>query len=288
MKFDRSHPRGIGEQRFSIEECNFKGPFFYEGFSEYLPLVAIIGDNITSLDMGFSNSSYYHSGGNRKQQKIANNFHEKISTNIVDNGIYRVSKVGVPRNDGELSDLMEGYKNAIANFLSKKCGFELPDKHIIYQKATYDNLLRVIFGNKIKNYYFQSVKSISAGPGFVYSHALKDFLFCLVVPEELIEYQRLYFLLNGEFDPKGMEFWIQNKFDIPKSVYKSFRQSYRKNIKPKMEEWNIKFVEMNRIVDKMVPTFDVPVALHEIDEWKAKIARETLLKEREKLEFNFS
>ena len=287
MKFDRLPSKGIGEQTFVLEDCKFKGPFFYEGLSEYLPLAAIIGDNIHSnLEMNISGYYYGLNSSEKKRQKLAYAFHTKVARS--DSGIYRTTKGKISVGGTNLSDLMDAYMHAIALFLNKECGFELEVTPRGYQRATYDNLLRAIFGNQRKTYYFQSVKAITAGPGFVYSHAANDFLFCLVVPEELIKYQRLYFILNGEFDPNGMQFWVQKGFDTPKTLYKSFRQSYRKSIKFKMEEWGIEFVEKIRIADEMMPAFNVPAALNEIDEWKAGIARETLLAEREKLDFDFS
>jgi len=287
MKFDRSHPKSIGLQDFNIENCSFKGPFFAEGYSEYIPLAAIIGNNDSDLIMSFNGYKYDASNEDKKQIKFAATFHTKVSSNDKDSGIYRLDKSTARTGNKRINNLMSCYKEAIKKFLEGTPGFDLPPRSTRYQKATYDNLLRVIFGSQRKAYYFQSVKSIVAGPGFVYSYAVNDFLFCLVVPEKLIEYQKYYFILNGEFDPKGVELWVRSDFDVPKSKYKSFRSSYRKSIKIKFEEWEVPFVTKNNVAIDMIPTFNVPAALNEFDVWKERIARETLLAEREKLDFIF-
>lgn len=268
----------VGRDEFDKETSNFKNPFFLEEYADYIPVGAITGN--ANMSHGLSVGAPYGSTSYRMMNKLSKQYP----------GLYRLDKYQFYNDHGRVASLRlfsEAIKFGIDKFL-KPVESEINVSDVrSYTRATYDGLVKTFFSTTTKSYYFQSTRGIIVGAGYVYHIASKEFLFCMVLPTKLIKHFKLHFMTEGKFPKDGVEFWIKKDFDSPRTLYKGFRSSYRKLIKPQVQDLDIPFYEKNEIAVEMMPVISVPESISELKAWKVEIAAKTLQRERESITFSF-
>ena len=248
---------GIGHNILDLEVFDFTTPLFI-GNEEFLPFMSVVGNTNIRQSLYRSNSS---------TRRIINN-----------SGIALSHITSVHKNSSldsyTLSRYMDELKKSILHFKNVNIATCIPSSTRSYNRTTYNQIINMFFSTSNVSYFLQSLREIRVGAGMIYIYHSQKILMTLVVPRTLITYQRIYFLLYGKFDPKGMEFWVDETLDIPSTPYKAFRKHYRARIKAKIIEHGIPIVSKSDITSLLTPQIEYPQSsIDELNNWKEELVK---------------
>jgi hypothetical protein len=139
-------------------------------------------------------------------------------------------------------------------------------------------------------YYTRSINKIYDSCGILAIHEF-DILCALVIPSELVKYQKLFYLLNGYYDPKGLILLVKNEFDNTSYQHQGLRGAYKKDIKTPIINTGIPIVTVDDIYEVIsfnpLKTIDAQT-IDGVNNWITDIATEVMQKEKELYAVKFS
>ena len=246
----------VGRNVFDIDNFKFDTPLFIDK-GDFLPFISVIGnDNMHSTPLVCNYGTKTYNIFYRSSLKIS--------------GIHSLHNYG--RTVHSFSQYASAIKRGITNFRNMSVETCILPSTRNYNRTTYDRIINTLFNTTTKSYFLQSLREIKVGGGMIYLYNSSKILMTLVVPRNLISYQRMHLILYGKFDPKGMEFWVDETLDIPSSSYKAFRKYYRARIKAKIIEHGIPIVPKRDIISLLTPKIEYPQdSIDELNSWKNKL-----------------
>jgi hypothetical protein len=113
-----------------------------------------------------------------------------------------------------------------------------------------------------------------------------DIICALAMPPELVKYQKLYYLLNGHYDPKGLVLLVKDGFDTASYKNQGLRGAYRTGIKTPITNIGVPIVTVSDVYEAVsfnpIKTINAQT-INDVNNWIIGVADEVI--EREKGSF---